>query len=151
MDFQRTYCDASFLDAYHAKSHKCDKRRWDPKHKANVRKCIGLNSSAAEQLWSRTDLLAPIARHMRRANFRLFLKGYCRWRNTYLRSSHRADVCPAKSLKKHIRRTRAGRGVLKRPCASKSERGGAVGILKRPSAILQRHCLRKPSSAPQVR
>ena len=73
------------LDGWHAKKHKCSKVKFDPKHPKNIKMTKGMNTSAAEQLWSRMNKL-HFATHMGRANYRAFLRHYCIWRNNYIRA-----------------------------------------------------------------
>jgi hypothetical protein len=98
-DFEGVYCKRVMVDAWHVKKHKCCKKRYDPKHKANLRLMKGCNTSAAEQLWSRTNRLSVFVSQMGRGFHRMFLKQWCVWRNKYERKSKgkkQDDVPPAK-------------------------------------------------------
>ena len=81
-DWEGVYCKRCLLDAWHALKHKCSRKRFDPKHKANRRHVKGRNTSAAEQLWSRTDKLAPFAMHFGRGVFRLVVP--LAWNGSYM-------------------------------------------------------------------
>ena len=104
-EFEGSLCQRILLDAWRANCHKCSKKTFDPKHKANQAIMKGLNSESAEQLWSRTNLLAPFCMHMRRSYFRLYLKRYCVWRNGFTRAGYKSDINPSKSLKRKLDRT----------------------------------------------
>jgi hypothetical protein len=94
--FEGLFCERIILPG-HAK-HKCDKRRFDPKHVNNVDLMKGLNSEAAEQLWSRMDTLSICLHKTSRPLFRMLVKHSCIWRNEYERGCRRGnlkrDVCP---------------------------------------------------------
>ena len=103
-DFEKVYCNRCLLDAWHAKGHKCSRAKFDPQHRKNQAVVRGCNSEAAEQLWSRTDKLAPFASHFGRGAFRLFLRAYCRWRNNYKRAGLVSDTSGCVSRKTRKRR-----------------------------------------------
>ena len=121
--------DRCLLDAWHAKKHVCSRKLFDPHHRSNKALVKDCNTQAAEQLWSRTDKLAGFCMHLRRSNYRLFLKSYCVWRNGFVRSGMRRDTNPCKSWKSSIRRNRV---TMNRPAASGS--GSAPGSRKRPAS-----------------
>ena len=103
--FEGVLCDRVLLDGLKYKKHKCKPALFHPFHKNNVRRTHGLNTQVVEQLWSKTNRLAPIASNMRRERFRLFLRAYCVWRNTYIRHGFRLDTNPcmsAKRVRKHF-------------------------------------------------
>ena len=100
------FCKHAFLDAWHAHKHKCDKRKFDPQHENNSRKMSGLKSEGCEQLWSKTDKLAPFVMKYKKVNYRLFLKRMCVWRNAYTRSKLTSDINPARSMKARSRNIR---------------------------------------------
>ena len=102
--FKGLYCKRCLLDAWHAKGHKCDRSRFDPLHSKNKRLIKGCNSEGAEQLWSRTDKLAPFAGHFGRGTFRMFLMAYCRWRNNFKRAGLVSDTSGCVSRKARKRR-----------------------------------------------
>lgn len=111
------------LDAFHAMAHKCDKKKYDPRHTANVHKMKGLNAQAAEQLWSIMDRFL-FATNMGRSNYRAFFRHYCIWRNKFVRGQalgmHWVDVSRVP-----WRQARAqGKIIFKRPAR----------IVKKPSA-----------------
>lgn len=103
-DWEGKFCRRCLLDAWHAQKHKCNRALYDPTHAKNTHWVRGCNTSAAEQLWSRTDKLAPMTMNMRRAAFRLFLRRYCAWRNNFVRGSYRSDINPARSRRAALRR-----------------------------------------------
>ena len=93
------------LDSWHVIKHLCSKKLYDPAHPNNAKWVKGCNSEAAEQLWSRTDKLAPFATHLKRTSFRIFLKRYCAWRNQFNRCGMYApDVSKLRSRKAAVRR-----------------------------------------------
>ena len=97
-DFEGVYCKRVMVDAWHAKKHKCCRKRFDPKHKANLRLMKGRNTSSTEQLWTRTNRFSVFVNQMGRGFHRMFLKQWCVWRNKYERKhkgKKNADVPPA--------------------------------------------------------
>ena len=107
--FEGIFCRNCLLDSWHALKHKCDKKKYDPKHPNNARLVKHCNSEAAEQLFSRTDKLASFCIHLKRQHYRLFLKRYFAWRNKFVRSGLRLDSNPCRSRKTHLKRSRANR------------------------------------------
>ena len=95
-DFEGSLCTRTYLDGYHSKGHKCNWR--------TITHHPVLNSSAAEQLWSRLDKFSWVC-EMPRAHYRYFWYCYCRWRNAYVRSAaYTNDTTPlasCKRLKRH--------------------------------------------------
>ena len=90
-EFEGVFCDEVLLDGLHWKGHTCDLAAVDQK---------GLNSQAAEQLWSRMDLL-HFATEYERARYRYFMKNYMLWRNEFVRSLNCCiDVSPNLSRKR---------------------------------------------------
>ena len=65
-DWEGVFCRRCLLDKWHSFKHKCDPKKFDPRHKANIRFVRGRNTSGAEQLWSRTDSLAKFLMQHRR-------------------------------------------------------------------------------------
>ena len=99
------YCDRCLLDAWHAKRHKCDKARYDPKREKNASVLReGDNSQAAEQLWPKLNALK--CTETTRPHYRCFLRNYCKWRNNYLRRTPvgRQDVNPCFSRRRAEKR-----------------------------------------------
>ena len=93
------------LDSWHAIKHKCSKKKFDPKHNHNAHWIKDCNSEAVEQLWSRTDKLAPFATHFARPSFRMFLRSYCQWRNDFVRDPRfRSDTSKTRSWKRSLKR-----------------------------------------------
>jgi len=94
--FEGTLCEKCYLDGYHADGHKCGMR--------SLKHHVGLNSQAAEQLWSRLDKFAFVC-EMSRAHYRYFWYNYCKWRNGYVQSKYFTnDTSPLMSgtkMKKH--------------------------------------------------
>ena len=108
-EFEGTYCNRVLLDSWHAKSHKCSKKRFDPKNKANQHVMKGKNSEAAEHLWTRMNKFSAMTRGMTRSRFRFFLKQYCLWRNSFLLRGMRAGASPLKSRKNLARKNQRGK------------------------------------------
>ena len=121
------------LDAWHALKHKCDKKKYDPSHKNNAKWVEGCNTSAAEQLWSRTDKLAVFCTRFGRGNFRMFLRCYCAWRNGFVRDGRYAsDTSKTRSWKRAVSRHEL---VIKKPAASKQSSPSR----KKPASVCQTH------------
>ena len=74
-EFDGVHCQRSMRDAWHAKKHKCCKKRFDPKHKDNKRRSKGCNTQAAEKLWSRMDKLAAFCSRYNRSHFGVIASG----------------------------------------------------------------------------
>ena len=96
-EFEGRYCDQCLLDNYHKKKHKC-----------KVKGVVGksLNSLAAEQLWSVMHHYQMSISRFDRPRYRCFLKHYCIWRNSYVRSNFSQDVNPSISCRRAARRVR---------------------------------------------
>ena len=98
------YCEHYFLDKWHAKGHICSKALYDPAHPSNAGMFVGLNTSAAEQLWGPMNKLHFCPRSTR-PKYRMFLRHYLRWRNDFLRSKgHRDNANPRVGKKKWAKR-----------------------------------------------
>ena len=82
----------------------CSRAQFDPHHADNRAIVRGCCTSAAEQLWSRTDKLVSFAMHFNRCFFRSFMRRYCVWRNAYIRSGMRLGASPLTSRKQKVRR-----------------------------------------------
>ena len=113
-DFEGAFCKKCFLDSWHAKSHKCAKKRFGPKHSANKRLFAGLNGEAAGRLWTRLNKFSAMPRGMTRSRLRYFLKQYCLWRNAFLQRGMRKDANPLKSRKNYERKALRGKLSMKR-------------------------------------
>ena len=106
-------CDRLLLDKWHSTKHKCRAAVYNPTHKQNARHAVGLNTSCVEQLWTRTNVVFPIARQMVRSKFRLFLRYYFAWRNAFTRGNYISDVSKMTSRKRALR-VEAGISLRKR-------------------------------------
>ena len=137
LDFEGRLCERCLLDKWHALKHKCSKPRFDPAHRLNEHWVRGCNTQAAEQLWSRTDKLAPFCMAFGRGCFRLFLRRYCVWRNGFVRSHMRRDASGIRSRKAALKRGEAPyKPLRKRPAAAAPprKRPAAAPPHKRPAA-----------------
>ena len=76
LGFEGVFCEKALLDGFHAKSHKCSRAKRDPKHSMNLSFVADCNTEAFEQLWSKTDRLAPVFMKLNRRNFRFLLCSY---------------------------------------------------------------------------
>ena len=94
---QGILCKECLLDAYHSKKHKCGMKAFEMK---------GSNGGAAEQLWSRLDILQPTVSHFSRPHYRCFLKHYCIWRNSFVKSTSTPDINPSISRRRAQKRKR---------------------------------------------
>jgi hypothetical protein len=97
-EFEDGLCEKVHLDAYHGEKHKCDTAV------VTKEKHPGLNSQAAEQLWSKLEHLQPTISHMTRPNYRFFLRHICSWRNNFVVKQWKKDVCPAVSRRRAQKR-----------------------------------------------
>ena len=129
--FDGTYCDKVLLDGLKYKKHKCNAAKFHPFHDNNVRRMRTLNSQVVEQLWSKTNRLAPIAMNLRRDRFRMPLRAYCIWRNAYTRAGYRHDTNPCMSAKR----------VSK--IINKSKGGLAMRVAMRKGGLAMRVAMRK--------
>ena len=121
--FEGTYCDKVLLDGLKYKTHKCSAAKFHPFHKNNVRRMHGLNSQVVEQLWSKTNKLAPIAVNLRRDSVRMFIRAYCIWRNSYIRSGYISDTNPSISAQ-HVN------NILQKSKTVRPKAGRAKGGVK---------------------
>ena len=80
-----------YLDGFHAKKHKCGFRRIKYKKM--------LNSSAAEQLWSRMNRFSKGLTQFRRRYYRMWIRHYAVWRNAFIRGNSTSDTHPCVSLR----------------------------------------------------
>ena len=99
-DLEGTLCRGVYLDAYHAKKHKCGLKT------VTKDKFPDLNSQAAEQLWARLERLQNTLKNLSRGKYRMFLKKWCEWRNKYYADARvRADACRRLSRRKAMKRS----------------------------------------------
>lgn len=75
--WEGVFCDRVFVDAFHVKSHKCSRARWDPIHPRNRAVCAGLNTQAVEHLWRTTNKIAASVNQMDRGFSRMCIKQFC--------------------------------------------------------------------------
>ena len=139
LGFEGVFCEKALLDGFHATSHVCSREKWDPKHSMNMSFVADCNTEAVEQLWSKTNRLAPLFMKLNRRNFRFLLCSYARWRDGYVRSSYQKDINSSRSMKQYLRNCRQ-QGVLG------SEVRPGVSVRKRPAAAMpQSSCDATPS------